>query len=48
MNTKTVQKWCETNTEYFEAKALQQKNEELDPKHETLPRIIVIDCRTKY
>jgi len=43
-----VQFWCETDAEYNDAKMIQAQHDEMDPKHETLPRVVVIDCRTKY
>ena len=44
----TIQKWCETDTQFNEAKQMQKAYDELDPKHEHLPHVVVIDCRTKY
>ena len=44
----TIQKWCESDTEYNEAMALQKDYDERDPKHEHLPHVVVIDCRCKW
>ena len=43
-----IQKWCETDTQYNEAMKMQKAYDELDPKHENLPHVVVLDCRTKY
>ena len=43
-----IQKWCETDKEYQEAMQMQKSYDELDPKHENLPHVVVIDCRYKY
>jgi len=48
MTTERIEKICYTDKEYNEAKALQEQYNTVDPKHETHPRIIVIDCRTHY
>lgn len=43
----TIQKWCYTDAQYNEAMALQRSYDERDPKHEKLPHIMVVDCRTQ-
>lgn len=43
-----IQKWCNTETEYQAAMELQAQYDALDPKHEKLPRVVVIDCRERY
>lgn len=48
MNQDKLQKWCNTDAEYEEAKKLQAQYDALDPKHEKLPRVVVIDCRERY
>ena len=48
MDKNYIQKWCESDTEYNEAKKLQEQYDTLDPKHEKLPHVVVIDCREKY
>lgn len=43
---KNIQKWCETDTEYKEAMALQAQYDlrrQVDPE---TPRVVVIDCRS--
>ena len=47
MLTNIIQKWCYSDTEYKEAMELQRVHDELDPKHENLKRVVVIDCRDK-
>lgn len=42
------QLWCYTDAEYDKAKLYQSQVEAVDPKHEHLPKIIVIDCRQQY
>ena len=44
----TIQKICETDKEYKDALALQEKYNTLDPEHKLYPRVIVIDYRFKY
>ena len=43
-----IQKWVSTDKEFEEAKKLQKEYDERDPKHEHLPYVRVIDCRTQY
>ena len=48
MELTAIQKWCYTDAEYEAAMKMQQSHDNLDPKHEKLARIIVIDCRERY